>query len=92
MLYIYFTKLRLIFHTVTLMLLAVNCSEKQQHPEEEIVPQIDKKDKPLNNYSPDITLNQCIHNALYYLESTEINTYDSIDTQYFHEVLGYKNL
>ena len=73
------------------MLLAVNCSEKQQHPIEEIVPQIDKKDKPLNNYSPDIALNECIHNALYYLGSTEINTYDSIDTQYFHEVLGYKN-
>tara|TARA_B110000285_G_C14805863_1_gene459653 strand:+ start:90 stop:635 length:546 start_codon:yes stop_codon:yes gene_type:complete len=71
-----------------LLLLSVNCSEKKQHIEQEIVHQ---SDKPLNNYLPDVPLNECIHSALYYLESTEINTYDSIDTQYFHEVLGYKN-
>ena len=84
-------KLHLIFYTFILLLLAVNCSEKQQHIEEETVPQKVKGDKPLNNYAPDVPLNECIHNALYYLENTEINTYDSIDTHYFHEVLGYKN-
>ena len=84
-------KLRLLFYTVTLLLLAVNCSEKQQNNEEEIVPQSVKIEKPLNNYLPDVPLNECIHNALYYLGNTEINSYDSIDTHYFHEVLGYKN-
>lgn len=84
-------KLRSISYTLILLFLAVSCSEKQQRIEEEIVPKSDKNDKPLNHYLPDVPLNECIHNALYYLESTEINTYDSIDTQYFHEVLGYKN-
>jgi len=83
--------LRFIFYTVTLLLLAANCSGKQQNIEEEIAPQSLKIEKALNNYLPDVSLNECIHNALYYLGNTEINTYDSIDTHYFHEVLGYKD-
>ena len=73
-------KLWLLFYTVSLLLLAANCSEKQQNNEEEIVPQSVKIEKPLNNYLPDVPLNECIHNALYYLGNTEINSYDNIDT------------
>jgi len=84
-------KLRLFFYTVILLFSAVSCSEKNQDSEEEIVAQNIKADSQNGSQVPDVPLNECIHNALYYLNNTEINTYDSIDTHYFHEVLGYTN-
>jgi len=84
-------KLRLIFYTVILLLPVVSCSEKEQNINEEIVAQNVKTGNPIEGSVPKVPLNECIQNALYYLDNTEINSYDSIDTHYFHEVLGYKN-
>lgn len=50
---------------------------------------IDKEIKVQSKLSVNFSIGDCIHNALYYLDNTDIKTYDSLDTRYFHEILGY---
>ena len=40
-----------------------------------------------NNGIPAVSTVECIKNAIYYLPDVEINTYDSLDTRHFHQVL-----
>lgn len=84
-------KLRHIFYTVIFLLPMVSCTEKEQNSKEKEVIKNVNNDNVAENILPKVPLSECIQNALYYLDNTEINTYDSIDTHYFHEVLGYKN-
>jgi len=36
-----------------------------------------------------VSLTECTKNAVYYLDEVDITTYDSVTTQYFHEVMDY---
>jgi predicted RNA binding protein with dsRBD fold (UPF0201 family) len=37
----------------------------------------------------DIPLEECIKKAIYYINEVDVSTYDSISTQYFHQVIDY---
>lgn len=82
-------KITLFFNTILFLLFLTSCSDKEEKRESLTQEQSTDKKNKKTNY--DVSLTDCIHNALYYLDNTDINHYDSIDTHYFHEVLGYTN-
>jgi hypothetical protein len=75
--------------TLIILVFATSCKSKEASE--------DIKNNPGNIPSPplnsvnvgDIPLVDCIKKAIYYINEVDVATYDSISTQYFHQVIDY---
>ena len=73
---------------VTLAFAVVGCKSTNDSTEkEENKEKIQQENTSLNL---GFSISECIQHALYYMENTDIQSYDSLDTRYFHEIMGYR--
>ncbi len=78
--------------TILIISFLYSCSSNERveklHEDNVTNHQTEELKAPSNN-KIQISLAECTKNAVYYLDEVDITTYDSVTTQYFHEVLDY---
>ncbi len=81
--------MKLILTILALSIITVSCNNTKKENGDEANPTPESTSS--TSSLPDFSLSECILNAIYHLDDTEINSYDSIATQYFHEVIGFQD-
>jgi len=82
-------KFNLIFLTLSTLAIITSCGSKQEQEQNSSVKkEVITKTKNEVDISK-IPLEECVKRGIYYLNEVDVSTYDSISTQYFHQVIDY---
>lgn len=73
---------------LVLSIFICSCNSSTNADNEEVIAMEDSEKK--NESGIGFSTSECIRNAIYYLETTDMQTYDSLDTRYFNEIMGYR--
>ncbi len=75
--------------TVFLLAFVNSCAPKEDTKETIVKAEIPSTSSQVVIDVNDIPLVECIKKAIYYINEVDVSTYDSISTQYFHQVIDY---